>query len=507
MTLSIRTKLFIILSGLILFFVLISLGLIRLGLEKYYVWQKKDILIANSNLVDDLYRGRPEEITLELERIASTLGAGVIIFTQEGYIKYSSFSRIINQKLHDTPLAPALPPPYDKVSKDNPFHVPPAPPYALISKEAVDSRTIIEMQHDQNLRIEFMALERHLRNNDILIIRQPLAPVSESAVVAAQFMAFTGILVLLLGCTWAFLFAKKFTLPIVELNRIAQSMARLDFSLKCTVNRSDELGELGKSINHLSEQLDSAIIELSKKNQQLMADMEKERALDAMRKNFVSSVSHELKTPLSLILGYAEGLKENVAHDEESKNYYCSIIIDEAEKMDKLVKDLLNLSQIESGLFQLNRTDFDLLTLLNDIIKKYQTILEEKAINLEIDGTSSHYVNGDILRIEQVLLNIFTNAMYHSDFAKIIKIGVKDTGNKIKVSIFNSGRPIPGESLEKLWTSFYKVDKARTREHGRYGLGLSIVRAIQEQHGNSYGVDNLQDGVIFWFELDKAGKI
>jgi signal transduction histidine kinase len=484
-----------------------SLGLIRLGLEKYYIWQKQDILLANSKLIDNLYQGRPEEITLELERIANTLGAGVIIFTQDGYIKYSSFSRIINQKFHDTPLAPALPPPPEKSPRDAPFHIPPAPRYELKSKETIDSRTTLEMQQDLNLRIAFMALERHLGNDDILIIRQPLAPVSESAVVAAQFMAFTGILVLLLGCTWAFLFAKKFTLPILELNRIAQSMACLDFSLKCTVTRNDELGELGRSINHLSAQLDSAIIELSKKNQQLMADMEKERALDSMRKSFVSSVSHELKTPLSLILGYAEGLKENIVRDAKGKNYYCSIIIDEAEKMDKLVKDLLNLSQIESGLFQLNRIDFDLLALLRDIIKKYQTILENKEITLEIESTANFYVNGDILRIEQVLLNIFTNAIYHSDFTKLIRIEVNDTGKKIKVTIFNSGHPIPGESLEKLWTSFYKVDKARTREHGRYGLGLSIVRAIQEQHGNSYGVSNLEDGVVFWFELDKAGKI
>ncbi len=507
MTLSIRTKLFVVLSGLLLFFVVISWGLIRLGLEKYYIWQKQDILLANSKVIDERYRGNPEEITLELERIANSLGAGVIIFTQDGYIKYSSFSRIINQKFQDTASAPALPPPPGQTPPDAAFPPPPVPRYELKSKETIDSRTVLEMQQDLNLRIEFMALERQLANNDILIIRQPLAPVSESAVVAAQFMAFTGMLVLLSGGTWAFLVARKFTQPILELNRIAQNMACLDFSLTCTVTRNDELGELGQSINHLSEQLDSAIIELSRKNRQLMADVEKERALDGMRKSFVSSVSHELKTPLALILGYAEGLRENVAADTESRNYYCSIIIDEAEKMDKLVKDLLNLSQIESGLFQLNRSDFDLLALISDIIKKYQTILTQKEITLAVENTAEPYVNGDILRVEQVLLNLFTNAIYHADFARVIKIGVTDTGTKIRVSVFNAGRPIPAASLDKLWTSFYKVDKARTREHGRYGLGLSIVRAIQQQHGNSYGVTNTAAGVIFWFELDKAGRI
>lgn len=507
MTLSIRTKLFVVLSGLLLFFVILSWGLIRLGLEKYYIWQKQDILLANSKLIDELYQGQPEEIALELERIAHTLGAGVIIYTQDGHIKYSSFNRISNQKLADVSPAPALPPPDGPAPPAPPFQPPPIPRYELKSKETIDSRTVLEMQHDLSLRIEFMALERQLANNDSLIIRQPLAPVSESAVVAAQFMAFTGLLVLLSGGTWAFLVARKFTEPILELNRIAQNMACLNFSLKCTVTRSDELGELGRSINHLSEQLDSAIIELSRKNQQLMADVERERALDGMRKSFVSSVSHELKTPLALIQGYAEGLRENVAGDEAGRNYYCSIIIDEAEKMDKLVKDLLNLSQIESGLFQLNRSDFDLLALISDMIKKYQTILANKEITLTVDSTAGCYAHGDSLRVEQVLLNLFTNAIYHADFAKVIKIGVMDTGNKLKVSVFNSGRPIPEESLDKLWTSFYKIDKARTREHGRYGLGLSIVRAIQQQHGNGYGVENTAGGVVFWFELDKAGKI
>jgi len=331
--------------------------------------------------------------------------------------------------------------------------------------------------------------------------------VSESVSVAGQFIIFTGILSVVAGCLWAFFFAKKFTLPILDLNRIAQSMSQLDFSQKCIINRSDEIGELGKSINHLSYQLDTAISELSQKNQQLMADVEKERKLDTMRKNFVSSVSHELKTPLSLILGYAEGLRENVARDEDSKNYYCSVIIDEAEKMDKLVKDLLNLSQIESGFFQLNKNNFDLTLLLHDIALKYSTILTEKKILLEMANVEPYSVHGDELRIEQVLLNPFTNAIDHVEFLRTIRIWVQGTGEKVRVFIYNSGRPIPEESLEKIWTSFYKVDKARTREHGGYGLGLSIVRAIQELHGNHFGVNNVQDGVVFWFDLTKAPKI
>ncbi|GMB01233.1 HAMP domain-containing sensor histidine kinase [Pelosinus sp. IPA-1] len=500
MTLSIRKKLFIILSGLILFFVLMSLGLTRIGLEKFYLWQKKDVLITNSTDLDNLYQGNPQEISFELERVSNTLGAGILIFTKEGYIKYSSFGPIINQELHKHFSDPPNP---DKA----PPRFPHQPPPLIKDREVIDNRTILEIEQDPDLKIDFLVIRRQMLKEDLLLIKQPLSLVSESVAVAAQFIIFTGILSILAGCIWAFFFAKRFTHPILELNRIAQSMSQLDFSQKCTINRTDEIGELGKNINHLSNQLDTAISELSKKNQQLLADVEKERKLDTMRKNFVSNVSHELKTPLSLILGYAEGLKENIAQDEASKNYYCSVIMDEAERMDALVKDLLNLSQIESGFFKLTKTDFNLSLLLQDMVQKYLTILTEKEITLEINLENNYLVNGDELRIEQVFLNLFTNAIDHTTNQKVIKIVVKGTENGYRIFVYNSGQPIPEESLEKIWTSFYKVDKARTREHGRYGLGLSIVRAIQEQHGNDYGVENRPDGVEFWFDLTKAKNI
>jgi len=502
MNLSIRKKLFIILSGLILFFVLMSLGLTRIGLEKFYLWQKKDVLIANSTALDNLYQGDPKEISLELERVSNALGAGIIIFTKDGYIKYSSFGPIINQEFQRFPN-PIGPPTTDKSRPRFPH----GPPPLIKDREVIDDHTILEIEQDPDLKIDFLVIRREMLKGDLLVINQPLSLVSESVTVAAQFIIFTGILSILAGCIWAFFFAKRFTLPILELNRIAQSMSQLDFSQKCTINRNDELGELGKNINHLSNQLDTAISELNKKNQQLLADVEKERKLDAMRKNFVSNVSHELKTPLSLILGYAEGLKENIAQDEASKNYYCSVIMDEAERMDTLVKDLLNLSQIESGFFKLSKNDFNLSLLLQDLVQKYLTILMEKEITLEMKLEDNYLVNGDELRIEQVFLNLFTNAIDHTTYQKIIKIVVKNTENGYRVFIYNSGQLIPEESLEKIWTSFYKVDKARTREHGRFGLGLSIVRAIQEQHGSDYGVENLQDGVQFWFDLTKAKNI
>ncbi len=495
MKFSIRTRLFLTLSALLLFFVLMSLSLTRLGLEKYYMWQKEDLLIATSTAIDDLYRGNPADIAIELKRAANALGAGIIISDRNGQLKYTSFGPFIHQSSPGN--GPAS------------FQFPPPPPHITKSRKTIDDRTVLEMQSDPDIKIDFMVIDRRLNNGDTLHMRQTVAPISESAAVASHFMVFTGLLSILAGCIWAFFFAKRFTLPIQNLNRLAQRMALLDFSQKASIERNDEIGALGQSINHLSDQLDTAISELNQKNRQLLADVEKERQLDKMRKDFISSVSHELKTPLSLILGYAEGLKENVAQDQQSKDYYCSIIMDEAGKMDRLVHDLLNLSQIESGGFQLNRETFNLEVLLGELAQKYQPILTDKGVVLDLQCSTDLFVSGDRLRIEQILSNYLNNAIEHATGEKKISLSVAaaEDPEHVRVTVFNSGFPIPQDSLEKIWTSFYKVDKSRTRARGGQGLGLSIVRAIQELHDNRYGVDNLESGVRFWFDIDKAKTI
>jgi len=223
-----------------------------------------------------------------------------------------------------------------------------------------------------------------------------------------------------------------------------------------------------------------------------------------MRKEFVSSVSHELRTPLSVIQGYAEGLVSNVAESEDDRKFYCDVIMKEADKMNKLVKDLLNLSQIESGYFHIEKSEFNINSLIEYVLNKYKAIFTEKDIEVQFELGESMIVCGDMVRIEQILTNYLNNAINHIDNNKIIKISKIVNKDKIKISIFNSGKHIPEELLEKIWTSFYKVDKARTRAYGGYGLGLSIVKALADLHNNDYGVENIEGGVIFWFEVDKV---
>lgn len=488
---SIRTKLFLNISFLLIFFVLAAWGLSALFLDDFYVWNKKHSLIESSRQIDDLYAAGGQNISLELERIADSIGAVIIITSRDGEMKYVSFERLMKQQGYERPPRAGNPPP-------------PPHPSMITAREELDGDAVLEKQRDPVIGVDFLVMRRQLKAGDILLIKLPLAAVTESAAYANKFTALSGLLAIIAGCVWAFFFARKFTVPLRQLSDVAAAISQLDFSQRCTIDGDDEVGRLGRSVDNLSCQLNKAITDLNEKNRQLMADVEKERSLDRLRKDFISSVSHELKTPLSLIIGYAEGLKENVAQDKADRDYYCAVIADEAAKMDRLVNDLLDLSRIESGHFSLDRTDFDLAPLLDGIAQKYRAILQEKNIRLQMEKAPSLPVNGDALRVEQIVLNLLNNAITHTDDGRLVRIAAEDAAVKIRVSVYNTGRHIPPESMENLWLSFYKVDPARTRGLGGYGLGLSIVRAIQELHGNAYGVENVAGGVVFWFDIDKG---
>ncbi|WP_242836969.1 sensor histidine kinase [Dehalobacter restrictus] len=357
---------------------------------------------------------------------------------------------------------------------------------------------------DRRLNSDFINLVGRLNNGDYLYLNTPVVAIEESAAIANKFSLITGLFIMVIGVLIVFFFTNRFTKPILRLNEIAQAMVKLDFGKKYPVRTYDEIGELGSSINSLSTQLEKSINELRQANEKLMEDIERERKIDDMRKEFISNVSHELKTPIALIQGYAEGLKVNVNESEEDKDFYCNVIIDESAKMNKLVKQLLELSQIDAGYTRLEKTDFDLNELVEFVLRKNMLPIKEKNIQLTQEIQDKFTVNADIDRIEQIIVNYLVNAINHADQRKEINVKLEKTGQKARVSVFNSGTPIPEEALDKIWTSFYKVDKARTRSYGGTGLGLSIVRATQEQHGNAYGVQNVENGVEFWFEVDLA---
>ena len=256
----------------------------------------------------------------------------------------------------------------------------------------------------------------------------------------------------------------------------------------------------------MSETLEKTIKQLRNSNIELEKDIEEKSRTDEMRKQFISDVSHELKTPIALIQGYAEGLVENITEDEASRKFYAEVILDEANKMDIVVKKLLELMRLEYGKNAFNLTRFNMSDLICEVIKKSKKVLDDDEITVKFEDKEV-YVIADEFYTEQVFNNYFTNAIKNIseiDGKKEIEISYEIRENKLRVKVFNTGENIESEDLIRIWNRFYKVDTSRNRENGGTGIGLSLVKAIMTNMNNKYGVENKVDGVEFYFELNCA---
>lgn len=378
------------------------------------------------------------------------------------------------------------------------------PEYNFYKKiKNVDNLYDLYESYDVRTKSNFLELVWNDEEMDTyILIRTSVESLQANVDIANKFLAYAGILVAFLVSVGVFFATKSFIRPVEELSEIAKRMSNLDFNAKYKVESNDEIGELGRSINLLSEKLEDTISELKSANNQLQTDIEQKVQVDEMRKEFLSNVTHELKTPIALIQGYAEGLKDNISEDAESRDFYCDVIMDEASKMNKMVKKLLTLNQIEFGNDMVELERFDMVALIDSVLENSDILLKQKEIRVQFEHNGPVDVWADEYMMEEVITNYLTNAIYHAANEKVIDVRVLRDGKKVRVSVFNTGEPIPQEDIEKIWIKFYKVDKSRAREYGGNGIGLSIVKAIMESHNKPYGVINHSNGVEFWIELD-----
>ncbi|MBQ7955889.1 MAG: two-component sensor histidine kinase [Lachnospiraceae bacterium] len=418
----------------------------------------------------------------QLRQVASRANISGIVLDPDSEVLYAfgSDNKILNRRIRDY------------------LYGTQAPGTKIIEKT---SGYILLKTIDFNTSSEYLEMHGIIGTGTVFMLRTPLADVTESVKIANEFLVYIGIIAVILSSIIIWLFTKRITEPIMELADISARMTKLDFEAKYKGKTQNELAILGENINQLSETLEKTISELKTANNELQNDIEKKNQIDEMRKEFLANVSHELKTPIALIQGYAEGLQEGISDDPESRNYYCEVIMDEAAKMNVMVKKLMTLTQLESGNDTVTMERFDIVDLICNYIHSAQILTKQEEISVRMEHYDAVFVWADEFKTEEVFMNFFNNAVNHALDEKIIDVRLTLKEGKVRVSVFNTGAPIPEESLPHIWEKFYKVDKARTREYGGSGVGLSIVKAIMDSMNQEYGVINYDNGVEFWFEL------
>lgn len=464
-------------------------------LEKYYVSKKIDVLLdlrttLESTDIDELMNSEDEEssrsIPDEIQRACSrnNLSWVVIDSSNTSWLSWGENEKMLQSKLFGYV--------YDLDEDGGKSHV----------LKRGDDYTI-QQSHDRFAGMDYVECWGMLDEDHYFIIRTPLESIRESADISNKFYFAVGLAIIIVSGMMIMVVTKRITRPISELTELSKKMSDLDFEARYESKVGNEIDMLGDNFNRMSTQLENTISELKSANNELQRDIEDKIKIDKMRKEFLDNVSHELKTPIALIQGYAEGLKENISDDPESREFYCDVIMDEASKMNKLVKNLLTLNQLESGKDAVVMERFDIVSLIRGVLQTMDIMIGQKEAKVIFDAQKPVYVWADEFKTEEVVTNYVSNALNHLDGDRQIEIKLIDEDSRVKVTVFNNGTPIPEADIPNLWNKFYKVDKARTREYGGSGIGLSIVKAIMESMNQEYGVQNFDNGVEFWFTLDR----
>ena len=473
----------------LLVFVLMLVFIVNTGfLGRYYMSHKqKDLIemyeemseaVNNGNLGNEAVQ---KKLVAELEKTNIDVCAmdisddGKVVFTnvkEEGFL-YKQMLRIFFLKDDDQ----------EKILKHS------------------DDYVVRKIQDPQS-GTDYLEMWGYLSDSVFVTMRSPLDSIRESANLANQFLIYLGIFGMFFGGILVWIFSRRITKPVLEQARLSEDMAYQNFDAKYTSGGKNEIGVLGENFNKMSDQLEKTISELKTANNQLQQDIEQKEKLENMRNEFLGNVSHELKTPIALIQGYAEGIKEGINADPESTEFYCDVIIDEAGKMNRMVKNLLTLNQLEFGDEDIVFERFNLTALVKGVLQSMEIMADQAGAKIMLHTEEDIYAWADEFKVEQVVRNYVSNACHHVSGDMVIEVKMVQKDGKVRVSVFNTGNPIPEADAPHIWDKFYKVDKAHTREYGGNGIGLSIVKAIMKSFNQEYGVKNYDNGVEFWFELD-----
>ena len=487
---SIQTKLFLTVSLIISFFMIILISSHILFYGKYTLKQNEIMLAESYHTIYNEVIENNGYLSSNIEDFESASGMQILFLNSE-YDAVSAFiiedNGNIRQKIADT-IDSGI---YEQEIK-------------TFGQNISEDGYIIYTQNDTFSEGRFLTLigELPLGEDMFYIVLRISVPAIEANIGYSQFfIIITGCITMIFSLITAFLISRHWVKPILSINEITKNMAQLNFSKKFQGKTTDEIGELGENINILSAKLEESIAELQKTNARLEKEIQKERQIDEMRQNLLANVSHDLKTPIAIIQGYAEGLRANISESQEDREFYTSVIIEESERMNKLVRQILSLSQLEMGKIKPEIESLEIASYVDVIISKFSLMFKEK--NIEITSTvKPEMILADTNMLGQVLVNLITNAADHMRAGKQITVSSEAIGKKLRISVFNEGENIPEDELDKIWLSFYKRDKARTGRYGGTGIGLTIVKTTMDAHNNTCGVTNEENGVTFWVEFD-----
>ena len=468
---SVRVKLFLILCLVVLSIIAFLILVNSFVLEKYYQYTKSNNLKSTYALINSYYTGQisVDNISDELDKISISNNFDIIIKDNENVAIYmsnkdflSSIRKVINFWGMDKKQEATI------IEQEDNIEI----------KRIVDTET----------KMTYMLLKGTLDNGFVAYIRLPMSSITESVQISNKFLYLIACIVIIVGGIVIIYISKQFSSPISEISAIAKKMANLDFSQKYVVKDDDEINELGKNINIMSEKLEGTINQLRSTNIELERDIERKSKIDEMRKSFISDVSHELKTPITSIMGYADTLLEE-EYDKETQSKFLNVIASEARRMAKLVTDLLTLSKNDNNRNVVKKEQFDLGELVKKCQDKLAIEIKRKNHNVNCFVTADvPLVYADKDDIERVVLNIMTNSIKYTKEGGEIKIYVGFVYNDAYIKIFDNGIGIPEEDLSRIFERFYRVDKARSREMGGTGLGLSIAKDLLDRNGGSIDI-------------------
>ena len=357
---------------------------------------KSNALKSVYNQINSYYNGdiQIDDINDELDKISVSNNFDIIIKNDQNIVVYLSNKDFLSniRRIID----------FWGINKKQEYQV-------IEESENIDIMNI----RDTDTRMNYILLTGKLDNGYGVYIRLPLSSIQESVRISNRFLYLIAGIVIIVGGIAITYISKQFSNPISEINQIAKKMSNLDFSHKYVVTDDDEINELGQSINTMSNKLEGPINQLRKANIELERDKERTSKIDVMRKSFISDVSHELKTPIALIQGYSEGLLENVNTDEESRKFYAEVILDESNKMDKLVKQLLELTKLEYEQREFNNVEFNIVELEKEIVRTSKVMIEEKNVEVKFETDDFINVYADDFYISQIITNYLTNAIKH----------------------------------------------------------------------------------------------